>query len=67
LKVSVEYQKLLQNLQVLEQENKTLKGSSEKEENDSTINKKKSIKESEVFQLFNKRLMNLFLRNINKQ
>lgn len=67
MKVSVEYQKLLQNLQVLEQENKTLKGSSEKEENDSTINKKKSIKESEVFQLFNKRLMNLFLRNINKQ
>jgi len=55
LKVSEEYQKLLRNFQVLEQENKTLKGFSEKDENDSTINKKKSIKESEVFQLFNKR------------
>jgi hypothetical protein len=43
LKISEEYQKLLRNFQVVEQENKALKG-----ENESSISKKKSIKESEV-------------------
>ncbi len=43
LKISEEYQKILRNYQVLEQENKTLKG-----ENEFSISKKKSIKESEV-------------------
>lgn len=45
LKISEEYEKLLRNFQLLEQENKTLKGVNE---NDSSIFKKKSIKESEV-------------------